>query len=92
VEWRGDDTQIVDFVGVSKYANVKEGDLVHTYSHYFPGKAVIGTIESVKLADSGTSFDCKIRLAADMGRLFNVVLVHNKSVSELKALEAEHKD
>lgn len=87
ISWRGDDTQVVDFVEVSKYANMKEGDAVQAYSKYFPTTAVIGHIESVKLAESGTSFNCKVRLAADMDRLFNVVLVRNNSVGEIKELE-----
>lgn len=87
MSWRGDDTQVVDFVEVSKYANVKEGDVVQAYSNYFPTTAVVGYIESVKLAESGTSFNCKVRLAADMDRLFNVVLVRNNAVDEIKELE-----
>ena len=87
IVWRGGDTQIVDFVGVEKYANVKKGDLVQAYSSYFPTKAVIGNIESVKLDESGTSFKCEVRLAADMGRLFNVILVRNNSLSEIQELE-----
>lgn len=87
IVWRGGDMQIVDFVGVEKYANVKKGDLVQAYSSYFPTEAVIGNIESVKLDESGTSFRCKVRLAADMGRLFNVILVRNNSVGEIRELE-----
>ena len=91
VEWGGDDTQIVNFVEVSKYANVAKGDLVRPagFSQYFPSDAVIGHIESIELADKGTSYNCKVRLAADMGRLFNVVLVHNNSAAEVQRLESQ---
>lgn len=92
IAWRGGDTQIVDFVEVKKYADVKEGDLVQAFSSYFPPQAVIGRVESVKLAESGTSFNCKVRLAADMDRLFNVVLVRNNSVGEIKDLEKRVKE
>ena len=89
VIWSGGDTQLIDFVELSKYANVKEGDEVRAagFSHYFPREAVIGNIEKVALSDNGTSFNCKIRLAADMGRVFNVVLVRNTSAGEAQALE-----
>ena len=89
VVWSGGDTQIIDFVELSKYAKVKEGDLVRAagFSHYFPSEAVIGNVEEVKLADNGTSYNCKVRLTADMGRLFNVVLMRNTGAGEAQALE-----
>ena len=89
VVWSGGDTQIIDFVELSKYAKVKEGDLVRAagFSHYFPSEAIIGNVEEVKLADNGTSYNCKVRLTADMGRLFNVVLVRNTGAGEAQALE-----
>lgn len=89
VVWSGGDTQIIDFVELSKYANFKEGEMVRAagFSHYFPSEAIVGSIESFKLADNGTSYNCKIRLAADMERLFNVVLVRNTGAGEAQALE-----
>lgn len=94
VVWGGGDTQIVDFVELSKYAKVENGDLVRAagFSHYFPSEAVIGNIERVELADNGTSYNCKIRLAADMGRLFNVVLVRNTGGGEAQALEEKNRN
>lgn len=93
VIWSGGDTQLIDFIELSKYANVNEGDEVRAagFSHYFPRKAVIGNIEKVTLSDNGTSYNCKIRLAADMGRVFNVVLVRNTSAGEAQALEESAK-
>ena len=89
VVWSGDDTQVIDFVELSKYAKAKEGELVRVagFSHYFPRETVIGNIEKISLADNGTSYNCKVRLAADMGRLFNVVLVRNTGAGEAQALE-----
>ncbi len=87
--WSGEDTQIIDFVEVSKYANVKQGDIVRAagFSYYFPRETVIGTVEEVELANNGTSYNCKVRLAADMGRQYNVILVHNTSAGEARELE-----
>ena len=89
VAWCGGDTQLIDFVELSKYAKVENGDLVRVagFSHYFPKEAVVGNIEEVKLAENGTSYSCKVRLAADMGRLFNVVLVRNTGSGEAQDLE-----
>ena len=93
VVWSGGDTRIIDFVELSKYAQVKEGDLVRAagFSHYFPREAMIGNIEKVALAENGTSYNCKVRLMADMGRVFNVVLVRNTSAGEAQALEESAK-
>lgn len=93
VIWSGGDTQLIDFIELSKYAKVKEGDEVRAagFSHYFPREAIIGNIEKVALSDNGTSYNCKIRLAADMGRVFNVVLVRNTSAGEAQALEESAK-
>ena len=81
--------QVVDFVEVSKYADIQTGDKVHAagFSHYFPREVVIGEVESATLASNGASYNCKVRLAADMGRVFNVVLVRNTGAGEAKALE-----
>lgn len=89
VVWRGEDIQTADFVEVSKYANVQNGDLVQAagFSHYFPRETVIGNVKEVSLAENGTSYNCKIRLAADMDRLYNVVLVRNTMADEVTALE-----
>jgi rod shape-determining protein MreC len=89
VVWRGGDTQIIDFVELSKYAKVQKGDLVRVagFSHFFPKEAIIGNVEEVELADNGTSYNCEVRLAADMDRLFNVVLVRNTGGGEAQALE-----
>ena len=89
IVWNGGDTQIIDFVELSKYANVKEGDLVRAagFSHYFPREAIIGNIERVEKAENGTSYNCKVRIMADMERVFNVVLVRNTGAGEAQALE-----
>ena len=89
VVWSGSDTQIIDFVELSKYAKVDSGDLVRAagFSHYFPSEAIVGNVEKVALADNGTSYNCKVRLAADMERLFNVVLVRNTGAGEAQELE-----
>lgn len=92
--WQGNDSKMVDFVELSKYANVQKGDLVQVagFSQYFPKEAVIGNIEQVELAENGTSYKCKVLLSADMERLNNVVLVRNVAMDELKSLDGYIKD
>ena len=94
IVWGGQDTQIIDFVELSKYAVVKEGDVVRAagFSHYFPRETIIGEVEKIALADNGTSYNCKVRLSADMSRVFNVVLVRNNDAGEAQALEERVKE
>lgn len=93
VMWGGDDIQIVDFVEVSKYADVKSGDVVLAagFSHIFPKEVVIGHVDSAELANNGASYNCKVRLAADMARLYNVVLVRNTNAGEAQKIDADAK-
>jgi cell shape-determining protein MreC len=56
------------------------------FSHYFPKEAIIGNIEDIELAENGTSYNCKVRLSADMERIHNVVLVRNAALEELQSL------
>ncbi|MBQ5648242.1 MAG: rod shape-determining protein MreC [Alistipes sp.] len=89
VVWPGNDNQVVDFVELSKYAEVQEGDTVQVagFSQYFPKEAIIGCIERIELAENGTSYKCKVRLSADIGRLTNVILVRNVAMDELRDVE-----
>ena len=89
VGWSGGDIQLIDFVELSKYADVQLGDkvLAAGFSHYFPKEVVIGNVEKIDLASSGASYNCKVRLAADMDRLRNVVLIRNNGAGEAQSLE-----
>ena len=90
VHWSGGDPAVVDFDDVSKYASLKEGEIVVTtgFSHYFPEGLTIGTVESFEMNASQTTFCARVRLAADMARLHNVLLVNNRAADEVRALEA----
>lgn len=90
VHWSGGDPTTVDFDEVSKYADIEEGEAVTTtgFSHYFPPDLTIGTVESFGLNKAQTTFDVRVRLAADMARLGNVLLVSNTAAGEIRALES----
>lgn len=91
IVWAGEDIQVVDFLELSKYADVKEGDEVRAagFSHYFPSEVVVGHIEKMELGKNGASYNCKVRLAADMDRLRNVILIRNTNGGEAQALESK---
>ena len=93
VRWQGGDSAVADFDEVSKYADIKEGDMVVTtgFSHYFPEGLTIGSIESFSLNASQTTYKARVRLAADIARLRNVVLVNNTAADEVRDLESKPK-
>ncbi len=90
VHWNGGDPTIVEFDEVSKYAVIEQGEVVTTtgFSHYFPSDLTIGTVESFELNKAQTTYNVRVRLAADMARLGNVLLVNNSSADEIRALES----
>lgn len=95
IEWDGVNPHKVQMHELSKYADIKVGAEVVTsgFSHYFPAGMLIGTVESFELDRTQTSYDAVIRLAVDITKLYNVVLVKNIGLGEAVQLEeeAEHK-
>ena len=53
------------------------------------GEVLPSLAESFELNDSQTAYDVKIRLAADMTRLGNVILIENMDFGEMSTLEGE---
>ncbi len=90
VHWNGGDPTIVEFDEVSKYAVIEQGEVVTTtgFSHYFPSDLTIGTVESFELNKAQTTYNVRVRLAVDMARLGNVLLVNNTATDEVRALES----
>jgi rod shape-determining protein MreC len=74
---------------LSKYADIHEGDKVVStgFSDYFPPEIPIGEVESFELNETGTYYTVKVRLAADMRSLSNVILARSADYEELKGLE-----
>lgn len=78
---------------LSKYATIEVGAQVVTtgFSHYFPAELPIGTVESFEMDDARTSYTAVVRLAADMTKLHNVLLVKNIGQGEAVQLETDVK-
>lgn len=89
--WRGKNTYEVDMIELSKYAEIEVGAEVVSsgLSHYFPADVKIGYVESYELNESQTYYNVKIRLATDMTRLNNVILIENMDFVEVTELEAD---
>ena len=89
IYWDGLDQNVVILGELSKYADPKPGQEVVTtgFSQYFPADVLIGWVESASLNETRTAYDVRIRLAADMTALHDVVLVKNQDYNEQRQLE-----
>ena len=89
IYWDGFDAEHVRMRDLSKYAAVERGDTIvsTSFSRYFPAGILIGTVEECELNATRTAYDVRIRLAADMTALHDVVLVKNQDYNEQRQLE-----
>ena len=86
--WDGLDHTHVTLSEIPKYAVLNRGDTIVTtnYSSIFPQGMMIGTIEDWEL-NNATFFDVRVKLAAPMSRLKEVVLVRFVDAAERTQLE-----
>lgn len=89
IYWDGLDPHVVVLGELSKYAEPHEGDEVVTtgFSEYFPEDVLIGWVESAELDETRTSYTVRVRLAAEISRLADVVLVGNRDLNEIRDLQ-----
>jgi rod shape-determining protein MreC len=89
ISWSGNSSYKVEMTDLSKHADIEIGDEVVStgLSHYFPEGIKIGYVESFSINDTQTSYSVTVRLAADMTKLNNVILIENVDYGEIKALE-----
>ena len=89
IEWRGGSPYEVTLCEVSKYAELEIGQQVVTtgFSHYFAPGMPIGTISGFELDETRTYYTANVRLAADMSRLQNVLIIKNEDIDEMKSLD-----
>ena len=78
---------------LTKYAEFEVGAPVVSsgLSHIFPEGVKIGVVESFSENDNQTSFDVVVRLAADMTKVSNVLVISNDGYIEATELEEEVK-
>ncbi|MBO5710216.1 MAG: rod shape-determining protein MreC, partial [Rikenellaceae bacterium] len=91
ISWDGVDREYLTFSDVPKYADIAIGDTVVTtnYSAIFPEGLVICTISDFELVNM-TSYKAKVRVAARMGALNNVMLIFNRDAEQRAQLENEY--
>lgn len=88
ISWNGLDSRYVSMSDLSKYTRIERGDTIvsTTISNYFPAGIRIGTVESFELNETRTAYNVKVRLAADMSALHDVILIKNQDLNELTQL------
>lgn len=89
IYWNGHSPYKVQMTELSKYAEIEEGQevIASGLSHYFPEGIRIGYVDSFTLNENQTSYDVEIRLAANMTKLNNVLLIENIDYGEISHLE-----
>lgn len=89
VYWDGHDQNIVILGDVSKYADPQPGEEVVTtgFSQYFPPDVLIGWVESAEMNETQTAYTVRVRLAAEISRLNEVILVGNRDLYEIQELQ-----
>lgn len=89
ISWSGKSPYKVEMNDLSKHAEIEIGDEVVSagLSHYFPEGIKIGYVESYSINDTQTSYNVTVRLAADITKLNNVILIENFDYGEIQALE-----
>ena len=93
IYWDGADPHTVVLDELSKYADPQPGQEVVTtgFSQYFPADVLIGWVESAELNETRTAFKVRVRLAAEMSRLTDVILVENRDLTEIRDLQNSEK-
>lgn len=89
ISWGGGSPYKMEMTELSKYADIEIGDEVVSsgLSHYFPEGVKIGYVESYSLNDTQTAYDVVIRLAADVTKISNVIVIENLDYGEVSHLE-----
>lgn len=93
ITWNCHSPHKVQMSELTKYAEFELGaPVVSTgLSHIFPEGVKIGFVESFSENANQTSFDVDVRLAADMTKISNVLVIRNNDYYEATELEQEVK-
>ena len=91
ITWNGHSPHKVQMSELTKYAEFEEGAPIVSsgLSHIFPEGVKIGFVESFTENENQTSFDVVVRLAADMTKISNVLVISNNGYVEATELEQE---
>lgn len=94
ISWDGHSPHRVQLRELTKYSEFGEGDEIISsgQSTFFPKGVRIGYVVSSRENENHISMDVEVRLAADMTRLSNVLLINNNDFVEITTLEKSAKE
>ena len=61
------------------------------FSQFFPPDVPIGTVESAELNETQTAYTVRVRLAAEIATMTEVLLVENRDRAEIESLRQSEK-
>ncbi len=86
VSWDGRSPYYVTLGELSKYADISKDAAVTVYSERFPEGILIGYVEDYALNSAETAYSARLRVAADMSSIYNVIIIENTHYGEVEAL------
>lgn len=89
LKWEGGDSRYAYLNDLPRHAKFSLGDTLVTsgYSTVFPEGVMVGTIDHIDNSRDGLSYQLKIRLATDFGKLNSVRVISKSTQLEQKVLE-----
>lgn len=89
LRWDGKDCQYAMLEDVPRHADFSKGDLVETsgYSTMFPPGILVGQIIDIFDSPDGLSYQLKVKLSTDFGRVRDVIVLPLQVVPELNLLQ-----
>lgn len=94
LRWDGKDAGVAYVEDIPRHARFKRGEWVETngYSSIFPPGVLVGQIREVYNSRDGLSYRLKVRLSTDFGRLRDVLVINDKTISERVRLMQSARD
>ncbi len=86
VSWDGSSRYHADASDISVNVNMEEGILVEVRSERLPQGVVIGHVESFSMNSAKTAYSSRIKLAADLSALDNVIIVESVNYAEVDTI------
>ena len=89
LRWDGKDCLYAMLEDVPRHASFEKGDLVETsgFSTMFPAGILVGTIVDIYDSSDGLSYELKVELSTDFGRIRDVMVLPLQTIPELNVLQ-----
>lgn len=89
LKWEGGDSRYAYLNDLPRHAKFSLGDTLITsgYSEVFPEGVIVGTIDHIDNSKDGLSYQLKVRLSTDFGRLNSVRVIPRTRQMEQRFLE-----